>query len=240
MTHPFRSSFARRSYVAFTLIELLVVIAVIAILAAILFPVFARAREKARQTSCLSNMRQLGVAFQMYTQDYDEALPNSTDGTPGAGQRGAWNYYTVFPANINSNSYDVMQGGLYAYAKNKQIYICPSDSQGRQSGNSYAANSCVFQGSAIGFETGKPLSAFASPASFMLLAEEASPTDGDLELSNVSTDDGYMLYNANHFSTRHTEGSNLTFVDGHSKWFRPEKIVADALQTGGVGGPACP
>ena len=60
----------------FTLIELLVVIAIIAILAAILFPVFAKAREKARQTSCLSNLKQLGLSFLMYAQDYDELLPS--------------------------------------------------------------------------------------------------------------------------------------------------------------------
>ncbi len=237
---------ARRPRVAFTLIELLVVIAIIAILAAILFPVFSRAREAARKTACLSNMRQLGLAFQAYTQDYDEALPNSTDGTPGTGVLGAWNFYKVFPTNTNPGSYDVTQGGLYPYVKNKQIYICPSDSQGRQSGNSYAANSCAFQGSAIGFEAGKPLAAFEAPASFMLLGEEASPqygnTDqfGDAELAAVSTDDGYMLYNLNVFTTRHSQGSNLTFVDGHSKWFRPEKIAADNLQTGGIGGSKCP
>ena len=65
----------------FTLIELLVVIAVIAILAAILFPVFAQAREKARQTACLSNMRQMSMAVQMYTQDYDESLPLAATAT---------------------------------------------------------------------------------------------------------------------------------------------------------------
>jgi prepilin-type N-terminal cleavage/methylation domain-containing protein/prepilin-type processing-associated H-X9-DG protein len=240
MTHTFRFHPNRRSHTAFTLIELLVVIAIIAILAAILFPVFARAREQARKTACLSNMRQLGLAFQAYTQDYDEALPNSTDGTPGAGLTGAWNFYKVFPTNTSPGSYDVTQGGLYAYVKNKQIYICPSDSQGRQSGNSYAANSCVFQGSAIGFETGKSLAAFEKPASFMLLGEEASPTAENTDLASVSTDDGYMLYKFNYFTTRHSEGSNLTFVDGHSKWFRPEKIAADNLQTGGIGSAQCP
>lgn len=240
MMHTVRLRSARRPRAAFTLIELLVVIAIIAILAAILFPVFARAREAARKTACLSNMRQLGLGFQMYTQDYDEALPNSTDGTPGAGQLGAWNFYSVFPANPNPGSFDVTKGGLYPYIKNKQIYICPSDAQGRLSGNSYAANSCAFIGNAIGFEAGKSLAAFDAPAAFMLLGEEASPTFENPDPAVFSTDDGYMLYIFNKFTTRHGEGSNLTFVDGHSKWFRPEKIVADKLQTGGAGGPKCP
>ena len=242
MMHTVRFRLVHRPRAAFTLIELLVVIAIIGILAALLFPVFARAREAARKTACLSNMRQLGLGFQMYTQDYDEALPNSTDGTPGAGLLGAWNFYKVFPANGSPGSFDVTQGGLFPYIKNKQIYICPSDAEGRQSGDSYAANSCAFLGNAIGFETGKALAAFDAPASFMLLGEEASPggNNDNISLAGVSTDDAYMLYIFNKFSTRHTEGSNLTFVDGHSKWFRPEKIVADKLQTGGAGGAACP
>jgi len=240
MTPIFRYRSLRRSHTAFTLIELLVVIAIIAILAAILFPVFSRAREQARKTACVSNMRQLGLGFQMYTQDYDESLPNSTDGFPGAGRLGAWNFYKVFPANPSPGSFDVTQGGLYPYAKNKQIYICPDDGEGRQSGNSYAANSCVFQGSAAGFETGKALAAFDAPASFMLLTEEASPSFNGNNLAAVSTDDGYMLYVANQFTTRHSDGVVLNFVDGHSKWMRPEKVLADKLQTGGVGGAACP
>ena len=69
----------RRSDLAFTLVELLVVIAVIAILAALLFPVFAQAREKARQAACASNLRQIGMAFAMYTEDYDERLPDRRD-----------------------------------------------------------------------------------------------------------------------------------------------------------------
>ena len=102
----------------FTLIELLVVIAIIAILAAILFPVFAQAREKARQTGCLSNVKQIGLGVQMYLQDYDEYVPRNAFADPPRVAEGA--HFT----NCSSPRWmDVMQ----PYVKNTQLHNCPSD-----------------------------------------------------------------------------------------------------------------
>lgn len=110
-------SFSRRN-AAFTLIELLVVIAIIAILAAILFPVFAQAREKARQTACLSNTRQLAQALAMFAQDHDEMLPKAfyndvVNGTTGMPWNTGWD------------------GAIYPYVKNAQVFACPSDTEKR-------------------------------------------------------------------------------------------------------------
>jgi prepilin-type N-terminal cleavage/methylation domain-containing protein/prepilin-type processing-associated H-X9-DG protein len=104
---------------AFTLIELLVVVAIISILASILFPVFARARENARRSSCLSNLKQIGLGFMMYTQDYDEHLPSDTM------ELGGGNY--ILPNGHTSGAgkpaWPIL---IYSYVKNWQVYNCPS------------------------------------------------------------------------------------------------------------------
>lgn len=104
MLHRLTSRGSARHRRAFTLIELLVVIAIIAILAAILFPVFAQAREKARAAACLSNQKQIALAVLQYSQDYDETLPVAGDGQEC---RGRW------------------QWQLYSYVKNGQVFTCP-------------------------------------------------------------------------------------------------------------------
>jgi prepilin-type N-terminal cleavage/methylation domain-containing protein/prepilin-type processing-associated H-X9-DG protein len=101
----------------FTLIELLVVIAIIAILAAILFPVFAQAREKARATSCLSNCKQIGLALQMYAQDYDETLPNAGPNWPGNGTN------PIFKAGYGWAMWAIL---MDPYIKSRKVWVCPS------------------------------------------------------------------------------------------------------------------
>ncbi len=109
---------------AFTLIELLVVIAIIAILAAILFPVFARAREKARQATCTSNLKQIGLAFAMYVQDYDERNPQNDMGNSTGNYTGS----DVTPYKFGWGGW--ISNALRPYDKNQAIFQCPSRNSG--------------------------------------------------------------------------------------------------------------
>ncbi len=119
----------RRARTAFTLIELLVVIAIIAILAAILFPVFATAREKARQSSCASNLKQLGIAFAQYEQDYDECNPRGRDGTVS----GVWTGWMA----------DGWAPCIYPYVKSKGVFTCPSDTTAVKTNASAPADTII-------------------------------------------------------------------------------------------------
>ena len=225
------------SRTGFTLIELLVVIAIIAILVAMLFPVFALARESARRTSCLSNVKQLTLAFAQYTQDYDEVLPAGSGGV--SNKPGGWIYFNRTPANVprrGPQPYEVTRGSIYPYVKNKQVYVCPDDNEGKISGDSYAANSCIFVGNGYGFHAGKHLAAFEDTSSWMLFAEEAS-----FDPLRSSTDDGYFYIVSdtqhNVFSKRHLGGSNLSFLDGHCKALRDSTVIAGKYHTGGENVP---
>ena len=171
-SHPQRAS-------AFTLIELLVVIAIIAILAAILFPVFARARENARRSSCQSNMKQIGLGMLQYAQDYDEKLPGYrfSYASPVAGQTGAG-------TQLNSNIF--FNQVTYPYTKSYQIWVCPSNPIGWVNIDSQGVNAAVgdaFQ--SYGGENSYALSNYVFPgkngialASFVETAKTVGMVDG--------------------------------------------------------------
>lgn len=160
-----RKHLRRISLSAFTLIELLVVIAIIAILAAILFPVFAQAREKARQASCLSNTKQLGLAFYQYIQDYDETTPN---GNYKYGAIGGW------------------AGQVYPYVKSAQVYRCLDDikvTDPTDKPSSYAMNANFALGGRLSNgipNTSVSIAAMGAPASTVMLFEVEGNTGLDV------------------------------------------------------------
>ena len=181
----------------FTLIELLVVIAIIAILAAILFPVFAKAREKARQASCLSNEKQLALAIMQYAQDYDETMPVEFFG---------WS--TVPPT---------WRETVAPYIKNTQIFTCPSDSQWTYG---YGMNPnwvYLTSGVATDYGLGLRLALFQRPSETLLLGENR---DNDWPVNLVGSTWGAI-------QLRHNDGANCAFVDGHCKWQKVDALNAN-------------
>jgi prepilin-type N-terminal cleavage/methylation domain-containing protein len=192
----------------FTLIELLVVIAIIAILAAILFPVFAKAREKARQTSCLSNMKQLGLGMLMYAQDYDETFPGLNGPVLPHGANGS-----SFMDHPDYGTWGGWATRILPYTKNTQMFICQSNAY-RNCGCNYAVPGRYMNtaGAPVEFfgATGPALGTLKRPAETLIIGEEGGGG------GNPYIYCGAWLCVA----APHNDGANLTCADGHSKWAR--------------------
>ena len=231
----------------FTLIELLVVIAIIAILAAILFPVFARARENARRASCSSNLKQIGLGLLQYSQDYDEQMPLEFFG-PDNDISGWGGHYKWMDA-------------IYPYVKSEQIFDCPSDTFGTLGGvgnrsnslykyhpgdasngggydyGSYSANVAYYDDPGASPPFGRQISAtnikmaslakIEAPSTTVWVTEAAPFYDGDYytwEIAwNNSTQTPTVFRDAsgnqrlNRIIARHLDTANVLFCDGHVK-----------------------
>ena len=237
---------------AFTLIELLVVIAIIAILAAILFPVFAQAREKARASSCLSNMKQLGTALQLYVDDYEETMPfainhilgnNATP--PASGLPGAI-YKSTDNLCFGHENYYTWMDAIFPYVKNVNLYHCPTAPK-NVSGYGMNGMLCTQYNmsdltnrndiiQAGGVECGKAMAQIISSAKTVFVSE--APTLNDVSWTMmgpaVIADYDNRLGIGEKSAVRHTKGLNFTFCDGHAKYY---KYTQGPTQN--VGGVSC-
>jgi prepilin-type N-terminal cleavage/methylation domain-containing protein/prepilin-type processing-associated H-X9-DG protein len=224
---------SRRSARAFTLIELLVTIAVISILAAILFPVFARARENARRSACMSNLKQIGLGVMMYVQDYDERYPQFLNYVTGT----TW-VDTTAP-----------------YIKSTQVSYCPSTGYQNTLNGNYGANDQMFKRSDL-TPNSISMAAIPAPSTIYMILDYSIYYATQSNISSAVNGGGWYYLpgagagGANTYCNgitavtgmdrlsdcnngRHFGGVNVTFADGHVKWLRSDVVRNEAIKESG-------
>lgn len=197
----------------FTLIELLIVIAIIALLAAILFPVFSRARENARRASCQNNLKQITTAIFQYTQDYDERLPRM--------------YYQTGPNASDVRCWPIL---IAPYIKSTPVFTCPSGSRAADAlpGTGFY----VAYGMNINFDRNNDvlssysIAAMTHPSELLILCDNSTPAAVGYYATYFKMNAVNWVNNVLLPCTLHFEGSNAAFADGHVKWLRQEKLLA--------------
>lgn len=213
----------------FTLIELLVVIAIIAILAAILFPVFARARENARRASCQSNLKQIALGVFQYTQDYDEKFPI---------------YNTGIAYNVANPQPYAWPDIIQPYLKSTQLYQCPSESTPPGSNptvsgyTKYAINLYLVyglidaDGTGVGSSGAKSLSVLTQPSLTVMMLDYQASTGTSAHSVGCSGTTRPCTAGLAQYPTgialRHLDGMNYSFADGHVKWYKSQNATTSA------------
>lgn len=223
----------------FTLIELLVVIAIIAILAAILFPVFARARENARRASCQSNQKQIALGFRMYTQDYDEKYPPVSSRAVSGGE-GAQN---AVATDIG------WAQNLQSYLKSTQLLQCPSETNPTDTSNGIvagytdyfyneniaglneAALTAVSQTIMTGDGTAGLTGYQGGSGSTAVSGSSSYAWNGELIPAGVDNHPASLP----HGGLRHLEGCNFSYADGHVKWLKSVSTIYSTAVLNGIG-----
>jgi len=229
----------QKRYDGFTLIELLVVVAIISLLAAILFPVFAKARENARRATCMSNLKQIGLGMVMYQQDYDEHMMKWTYTLPLGAQ--GWQGYP------SHNTQFLWYYALYPYVKNWQLFNCPSEEKSQYFTGAYnqymgygfnyaspAGGHLCWKNCGISI-SGASLAAIDEPSETVGIADSATqaltanasawPTLEEMQGDHACTSSLYWL---NCVRVRHFDTVNVLFLDGHIKSLPWQKLVSPA------------